>query len=150
MELAVDADVRLCAPTALVYVAVGRIGLSGGDVGVSYLLPRIVGLGAASELMLTGRQVDASEALQIGLANRVVAAERLLDAAFDLAEEIAANSPFGVWMTKQVLGRNVDAPSLETAIELENRTQVLATRTDDMKEALAAFGERRAPEFEGR
>jgi enoyl-CoA hydratase len=150
MALALAADLRICAPQALFAVAFVRLGLSGCDVGLSYLLPRIVGLAAASELMLTGRRVGAEEALRIGLANRVVAAERLLEATFELAREIAANSPFGVWMTKQVLRRNVDASSLEAAIELENRTQVLATRTEDMKEALAARGERRQPQFGGR
>ena len=147
LALALAADVRLCAPAATFNVAFVRIGLSGCDVGVSHLLPRIVGLGIASELMLTGRRVDADEALRIGLANRVVPAEALLDASADLAAQIARNAPFGVRMTKQVLHRNVDAPSLETAIELENRTQTIATRTPDAAEALAAFLERRDPVF---
>ncbi len=114
------------------------------------MLPRIVGLGIASEMMLTGRLVEAEEALRIGLVNRVVPAEELLSAAEQVAGEIAANSPFGVRMTKQVLHRNVDAQSLESAIELENRTQVIATRTEDMAEALGAFLEKRKPSFKGR
>jgi enoyl-CoA hydratase len=150
LALALASDVRLCAPEARFNVAFVRIGLSGCDVGVSHLLPRIVGLGVASELMLTGRTVGADEALRVGLANRVVPAEELLEAAQALAREIAANSPFGVRMTKQVLHRNCDAPSLEAAIDLENRTQVLATRTDDLREALAARGERRAASFANR
>jgi enoyl-CoA hydratase len=150
MALALACDIRVCAPEARFNVAFVRIGLSGCDVGVSHLLPRIVGLGVASELMLTGRPVGAEEALRIGLANRVVAQEELLDASLALAAEIARNSPFGVRMTKQVLHRNVDAPSLEAALELENRTQVLATQTDDMREALAAFVGKREPNFTGR
>jgi enoyl-CoA hydratase len=114
---------------------------------VSYLLPRVVGLGHASEILLTGEPVDAGEAERIGLVNRVVAAAQLDDAALELAERIARNSPFGVWMTKKGLERNIDAPSLEAAVELENRTQVLATRTADMTEALAAFREKRAASF---
>lgn len=149
MAIALACDIRICAPAAKFNVAFVRVGVSGCDVGVSHLLPRIVGLGMASELMLTGRQVEAEEAVAIGLANRVGPAERLLEDCYELADEIAANSPFGVRMTKQVLHRNVDAPSLEAAIELENRTQILATRTDDMKEALAAFVERRPPKFTG-
>jgi enoyl-CoA hydratase len=149
LALALACDVRLGSPAARFNVAFVRIGLSGGDVGVSHLLPRIVGLGAASELMLTGRPVDAEEALRIGLVNRVVDADGLLAAAAGLAREIAANSPFGVWMTKQVLHRNVDAPSLEAAIEMENRTQVLATRTEDSREAMAAFREKRPAQFSG-
>ncbi|MCW3017469.1 MAG: enoyl-CoA hydratase [Solirubrobacterales bacterium] len=150
MAMALACDVRLCSPQARFNAAFVRIGLSGGDIGVSHMLPRIVGLGMASELMLTGRQVDADEALRIGLANRICAADRLLDDAADLALEIAANSPFGIFMTKQVLQRNVDATSLEAAIELENRTQILATRTEDMAEALAAFTQKRPASFTGR
>jgi enoyl-CoA hydratase len=149
MAIALACDIRLCAPEAKFNVAFVRVGVSGCDVGVSHLLPRIVGLGMASELMLTGRQVEAEEAVRIGLANRISPPDRLLEDCYALAGEIAANSPFGVRMTKQVLHRNVDAPSLEAAIELENRTQILATRTEDMKEALAAFLERRPPKFTG-
>jgi enoyl-CoA hydratase len=149
LALALAADVRVCSTAARFNVAFVKIGLSGCDIGVSYLLPRIVGFGIASELMLTGRMVEADEAARIGLVNRVVEPDELLAAANELADGIAANSPFGVWMTKQVLGRNVDAGSLDAAIELENRTQVLATRTDDMKEALAAFVEKRPASFGG-
>jgi enoyl-CoA hydratase len=147
LALALAADVRVCSTAARFNVAFVKIGLSGCDIGVSYLLPRIVGLGVASELMLTGRVVEAEEAARIGLANRVVEPGELLDSANELADGIVANSPFGVWMTKQVLGRNVDAGSLGAAIDLENRTQVLATRTTDMKEALAAFVEKRPATF---
>jgi enoyl-CoA hydratase len=150
LALALASDVRLCAPEARFNVAFVKIGLSGCDVGVSHLLPRIVGLGMASELMLTGRPVDGEEAARIGLVNRVVPNDDLLAAAVELAEAIAANSPFGVRMTKQVLHRNVDAPSLEAAIELENRTQVLATRTADLAEAVAAHHEKRPARFANR
>ena len=149
LGLALASDVRLCAPEAVFSGAFVRVGASGGDVGVSHLLPRTVGLGIASELMLTGRIVDAEEAVRIGLVNRMVPADALLAEADAVAAQIAANSPFGVAMTKRVLHRNVDAPSLGEAIDLENRTQVLATRTGDMKEAIAAFRERRQPRFTG-
>ena len=145
--IALASDIRLAAPEASFHASFIRIGLSGCDAGVSYLLPRLIGFGLASEIMLTGRRVGAEEAARIGLANRVVPADELLDAALELAEGIAANSPFGVWMTKKGLERNVDAPSLEAAVELENRTQVLTTRTDDQKEALAAFREKRPAHF---
>ena len=147
LALALAADVRVCSDAATFNVAFVRIGLSGGDVGVSWLLPRIVGLGVASELMLTGSVVGADRALAVGLANRVVPGPELLAAAHQLARDIARNAPFGVRMTKQVLHRNVDAGSLEAAIELENRTQVLATRTPGAAEALAAFLERRPARF---
>lgn len=147
LALALAADVRVCARSATFNVAFVRIGLSGCDVGVSHLLPRIVGLGVASELMLTGRRVDATEAHRIGLANRVVEDSELPGAVDQLVHEILRNSPFGVRMTKQVLHRNVDAPSLDAAIDLENRTQALAARTADATEALDAFLARRAPRY---
>ena len=149
LAIALACDVRYAAPEASFHASFVRIGLSAADAGVSYLLPRLVGLGRAAEIMLTGAAVDAAEAERIGLVNRVVDAGDLLEAALELAERIAGNSPFGIRMTKQVLQQNVDAPSLQAAIELENRTQALATRTADMQEALAAFRERRPPRFSG-
>jgi enoyl-CoA hydratase len=100
--------------------------------------------------MISGRMIGAADAERMGIVNRVVEPDRLLDAALEVAEEITANSPFGMRLTKQVLQTNVDAPSLEAALELENRNQVLATRTDDMQEALAAFRAKRPPRFTGR
>jgi enoyl-CoA hydratase len=147
LALALSSDVRLAAPEARFNVAFVKLGVSGADMGVSHLLPRIVGLGHASELMLTGRLVGAEEAARIGLANRVVAADALLDEAAALAAEIARNTPFAIRMTKQVLGVNVDAQSLAAAIELENRTQILATQTGDFREAVMAFVEKREPRY---
>jgi enoyl-CoA hydratase len=147
LAIALASDIRFCAPEASFHASFVRIGLSACDAGVSYTLPRLVGLGIASELMMTGRAVDAEEAARIGLVNRVVPAPDLQAATLELAEAIAANSPFGVFMTKKVLERNIDAPSIDAAVELENRTQVLATRTTDMAEALAAFREKRPAAF---
>ena len=147
LALALAADVRIAAPEAKFNVAFVRLGLSGCDVGVSWLLPRVVGLGHASELMLTGRLIDAAEAERIGLVNRVVAADDLLDAATGVATETVANSPFGVRLTKEALQLNVDAPSLHAAIALENRNQALASRSAGMAEALRAFHEKRPAEF---
>jgi enoyl-CoA hydratase/carnithine racemase len=147
LALALAADIRIAATEARFNAAFVRIGLTGGDCGVSWFLPRIVGLGQASELLLTGRIIDAQEARRIRLVNKVVSADDLIPAALKLADEVAQNSPFAVRLTKQVLQANVDAPSLEAALELENRNQVLATRTDDMREALNAFLEKRPPRF---
>jgi enoyl-CoA hydratase/carnithine racemase len=148
LALALASDVRLAAPEARFNVAFVKIGVSGADMGSSYFLPRIVGSGIASELMLTGRMVDAEEAARIGLANRVVPAGELLDAARDLAAEIVANAPFGVRMTKEVLRHNVDAQSAAAAIALENRTQILAVQTGQIVEAMTAFAEKRAPRWD--
>lgn len=148
-SLALAADIRLAAPEARFNAAFVRIGLSGGDCGSSYFLPRLIGLARASEILLTGRFVDAAEAAAIGLVTAVVPAGELLEAAFGLAEQIVANSPLGVALTKAVLAVNADAPSLAAALELENRNQVLVTRGADMAEALTAFREKRAPRFTG-
>jgi enoyl-CoA hydratase/carnithine racemase len=150
MALALAADIRVASDTARFNAAFVRIGLSGGDLGTSWALPRLVGLGRASEILLTGRFVEAEEALRIGLVTDVVGPDTLLDRAMETAAMIVANSPVGMAMTKQVVQQNVDAPSLEAALALENRNQVLATRTEDMVEALAAFREKRRPDFLGR
>jgi enoyl-CoA hydratase len=150
LGLALAADLRLASPAARFNAAFVKIGLSAGDVGVSWSLPRVVGLGRAAEIMLTGRFVEAEEAASIGLVNRVVPSESLLDEAFAIAEQIAGNTPFGVTLTKRVLNANVDAGSLSQAVEVENRGQTLATRGSDFREALGAFRERRTPTFTAR
>jgi enoyl-CoA hydratase len=142
MAISLAADIRLGTPTTRFGVAFIRIGLSGCDIGVSYLLPRLIGASRAFELMLTGRFVDADEAERIGLVSRVVPATDLLDTAADLAESIVAHSAFGVWMTKEVMWSNLEAASLASAIDLENRTQILATFTGDMQRAAEDFQRR--------
>ncbi len=149
LALALAADIRIASPDARFNAAFVRIGLSAGDVGASWALPRVVGLGRASELMLTGRFVDAREALAIGLVTYVSEEGRLLEDAYDLAGQIAANSPLGVRLTKRVLQSNMEQSSLFAALELENRGQVLATRSPDMAEALEAFREKRPARFGG-
>lgn len=137
LALALSCDVRYAAPTARFSVAFVKLGLSGCDVGVSYLLPRVVGSGHAYEMSLTGRLIDAQESLRIGLVNRVVPVEELMPACRALADEICANTDYAVAMTKQVLGCNIDAPTLRTAIELENRTQVLGTHAASTRALMA-------------
>jgi enoyl-CoA hydratase/carnithine racemase len=147
MGLALAADIRIASPEARFNAAFVRIGLSAGDVGVSWSLPRVVGFGRAAEIMFTGRFLDADEARDIGLVNRVVPADELLEASFALAEDIARNTPFGVTLTKRVLHANVDAGSITQAVEVENRGQTLATRGEDFREALVAFREKRPAQF---
>lgn len=147
--LALASDIRICSPEAKFSAAFVRIGISACDVGVSYMLPRIVGHGAASEIMLTGNLVDAAWAERIGLVSRVVDGD-IVEGAIEFGRDITRNSPFGVRMTKEVLAFSVDAPSMEAAVEMENRTQVIATRTGDMAEAVAAFKEKREADFDYR
>src|SRR5436190_646007 len=147
LALALASDVRIAAESARFNVAFVRVGLSGCDIGVSWLLPRLIGSGKAFELLLTGRIWDAAEAEAMGLVTKVVPEDQLLDAALETAALIAANSPFGVWMTKEVMWSNLEVSSLQAAIDLENRNQILASTTGDMREAVAAFLEKRPPNF---
>lgn len=132
LALALAADIRLAAPEAVFIAPFIDLGISACDVGLSWLLPRIVGLGRASELMLTGRHVDAEEAARIGLVNRVVPSADLLGEAMVLARRLACGSRLALGMTKEGLRLGVDAPSIEAAIALENRQQALALQADEL------------------
>jgi len=147
LALALASDVRLAAPEARFNVAFVRLGLSGCDIGVSWLLPRLIGASRAFELMLTGRLIDADEAERLGLVSRVVRDGSVVDAALDVADEIRANSPTGVWMTKEVMWSQLEVGSLQAGIDLENRTQIMTSMSDDMQEAVRAFLEKRPARF---
>jgi enoyl-CoA hydratase len=145
LAMALAADTRVCSKSARFNAAFVRLGVSGCDVGVSYLLPRIVGPTLAFEMMLTGRLIDADEALRSGLVLRIVPDGEVLAAALEVADRIVMNSPFGVRMTKRVMWTNLDAPSLRHAIALEDHTQVMATRHPEHREAISAFLAKRPP-----
>ena len=147
LALALASDVRIASTSARFNVAFVRLGISGCDIGVSWLLPRLIGASRAWELMLTGRIIDAGEADRIGLVLRVVPDEELLDTALETAGLIAANSPWGIRMTKEVMWSQLEIGSLQAGIDLENRTQVLSSMTADMQEAVSAFLEKRPPHF---
>ncbi|HEY2089669.1 MAG TPA: enoyl-CoA hydratase-related protein [Mycobacterium sp.] len=149
LALALAADLRVAGASAMLHVASIKIGLSGGECGLSWHLPRLVGTGRALELLLTGRPVAAEEAERLGLVNRVVPDDELLDAAIALAHEIAANSPFALRGTKQVTWAGVDLP-LAAALRLENSLQVAASMTEDGAEAMSAYREKRPPRFTSR
>jgi enoyl-CoA hydratase len=140
LALALAADLRVASRDASFVVANVRIGLSGGEMGIAYALPRLVGAGRAAELMLTGRTLRADDARAWGLVNEI--ADDAVSAALDLARAIVANSPFGVEMTKELLGLAIDAPSFDAVVAVENRTQVLASFTRDAADAVAAFAQR--------
>lgn len=150
LALALAADIRLASPRAKFNAAFVTIGLSAGDLGTSWLLPRLIGPAAAAEFAYTAGMMDAAEAERTGLVNRVVPEDELLPAALDMAARICANSPGGVQMSKRALQANMEVSSYAAALELENRGQALLTRTEDMTEALAAFQAKRAPIFTGR
>lgn len=150
LALALASDVRIAAESAKFNVAFVRIGLSGCDIGVSWLLPRWIGASRAFELMLTGRMVLSDEAERIGLVSRVVPDDQLLAAALETAAQICANSPAGIWMTKEVMWSQLEVGSLQAGIDLENRTQILTSYTEDMAEAVGAFLAKRPPEYRNR
>jgi enoyl-CoA hydratase len=148
LALALGCDIRVAGNSARFNVAFVRVGLSGCDIGVSWLLPRLVGASRAWELMLTGRIIDAPEADRIGLVTRVVPDDALLDSALETAALIAANSPWGVRMTKEVAWSQLEIGSLQAGIDMENRTQILSSFTGAHREAIAAFFEHRPTAWE--
>lgn len=148
LALVCASDVRICHPSAIFAVSFIKAGFSACDIGVSWLLPRIVGAGRAHELMLTGRRFDADEALRIGLVTEVV--DDALAAALAKADEILQNPPASVSLTKQGMWLALESPALATSIELENRQQVITALTEDQPEATAAFLEKRPPVYRHR
>jgi enoyl-CoA hydratase/carnithine racemase len=150
MSLTLMADIRLGSPAAKFNAAFVRIGLSAGDLGASWLLPRLIGPSAAAEIGFTGRIVGAWEAERLGLLNGVTGPDDLLDQSLAMARQISANSPGGIRMSKRALQANMEIASFAAALELENRGQALLTRCDDMTEALEAFKAKRPANFSGR
>ena len=147
LALTLASDVRIAAASARFNVAFIRVGLSGCDIGVSWMLPRLIGASRAFELLLTGRLIDADEADRVGLVSRVVPDGEVVSSALETAELIVGNSPFGVRMTKEVMWSQLEIGSLQAGIDLENRTQVLSSFTGDLVEAMAAFNEKRPAKF---
>jgi enoyl-CoA hydratase/carnithine racemase len=140
-------DIRLGAPSLRMNVASVRIGLSGADVGISYLLPRLIGEARAAELMLTGRMLEGEEARAIGLLAGLVEEDALVGAGLGMAREIVRNAPLGIRFTKSAIAQAAD--SLELAMAIEDRQQILLAGTSDHREAVSAFLEKRSPVFTG-
>ena len=148
--LALAADIRLAAPNTRMNAAFIKIGLTGCDMGSSYFLPRLVGASVASELLLTGRFIDADRALRVNLVSDVVEKDQLEASAQALIDDMLQTAPMGLRLTKQALRLALDAPSLDAAMALEDRHQVMLTQTADQIEAVAAFLEKRAPSYRDR
>lgn len=150
LSLLLASDVRYAAPTLRANAAYIKIGLGGCDMASSYFLPRLVGSSLASEMILTGRFIDADRALRSGLVSEIVEEDGLLDAGLALAEEMLLTAPHGLRLSKQALNLNIDAPGLEAAMAIEDRQQVVLAATEDHREAMTAFVEKRAPQYKGR
>ncbi len=144
--IAAASDVRIASRSAKIAFLFTKVGLSGADMGIACLLPRIVGLGRATELLMTGDFISAEEALRIGLYNRVVDGDSPVPAALDFAVKLARGPRFGIQMTKELLNReqNVD---LATALEMEAQAQAVCMQHRDFREAYEAFVGKREPRF---
>jgi enoyl-CoA hydratase/carnithine racemase len=140
--LGLASDLRYCSPEVRLNASFILVGLSGCDVGVSWLLPRIVGAGVASELLLTGRSIDAPRALALGLVSAVVAADELEAAAERAVGEMLAAAPMALPLTKQALQAAQSASSLESAVEMEDRQQALLALQPEFRSRLEAFATR--------
>jgi len=148
--LALASDLRLAGASARMNAAFIKLGLSGCDVGVSYLLPRLAGASVAAELILTGRFLGAERARELGLVSAVVADDQLEAEARSLVADLLRTTPLGLRLSKEALNASLDMSSIETVVALEDRNQVLCARTRDFREGVQAFLEKRDPVFENR
>lgn len=147
--IALAADLRVVAKSASFHFLFSKVGLAGADMGAAYLLPRVVGLGRASELLLLGDGIDSATAAQIGLATRVVDDASLGSATADLAQRLAEGPALAYGVTKVLLSRELDM-DLGSAIEMEAFTQALMMSTEDHREFFESFRAKRPPEWSGR
>ena len=147
--IALASDLRIASTEARIAFLFVKVGLSGADMGAAHLLPRLVGLAKATELLYTGDFITAEEAHRIGLYNRVVPAEELEAETRSLAERLARGPAFALSMTKEMLDRELDV-GLDTALEREAQAQSLCMQHPDYREAYEAFMEKREPRFNRR
>jgi enoyl-CoA hydratase len=147
MCLSLGADIRLAGESAVFCGAGISNGLTGAELGVSWLLPRAVGTSNSAEILLTGKKVDAVEALRVGLVSRVVPDDDVLGVSVEMAERMCAFSPFGLALTKDTLWASLEVGSLQAAVAFENRTQLLAGHTGNLNEASSAFRQKRPPVY---
>lgn len=148
MCLSLGADIRIAAESAVFRAAGINNGLTAAELGMSFLLPRAIGASRAFEIMLSGRDVSAQEAAEIGLVSRTVPDEALMTAALDLADQINGWSTQGVQLTKRMLWSGLETGSLAAAIELESHTQLFVRMTtQNFEEATRARKEGRRPAF---
>ena len=140
-------DVRVVTPDVKMNVAMVKIGLTGCDVGISYFLPRAVGQSVAAELMMTGRMISAERAERLGLVSAVVPFEQLEATGRGIAADMLQTSPLGLRLTKEGLNLSVDAPSLDAAIAMEDRGQILCASAGFFDEGISAFLQKRPASY---
>ena len=147
--VALASDFRVCARSARFAFLFTKVGLSGGDMGAAYLLPRVAGLGRATELLMLGGVIDAATADRYGLVSRLVGDDEIGGAVAELARTLADGPTLALAQTKALLTRELDMP-LGAAMELDAMTQALLMTTKDHAEFHAAFNEKRPPRWQGR
>jgi enoyl-CoA hydratase len=147
MCLTLAAELRFAAEGAR-FNATGIVnGLTSTEMGASWLLPRLVGAAHSNDLLLTGRVIDAQEALRMGLVSRVLAADEVLDASIEVADRMARYSAYGLAMTKSTIWANLEIASLAASQELEDRNQLMLGFTENLPEAMRAFAQGRPPVY---
>jgi enoyl-CoA hydratase len=137
--VALACDIRVVTEEAKFVAPFLKLGAVNSDLGLSYLLPRIVGAGRSAEILLTGRAVSGEEAERIGLASQLAEPDRLLPTAIELGGRIAQAGAFQLWMTKETMWQTLDAPSYRHAIDMENRTQIMASLMGEVEQSFTAF-----------
>ncbi len=147
--IALASDLRVASDKAKIAFLFTKVGLAGADMGAAYLLPRIVGLSRATELLYLGDVIDAATADKFGLFNRVVPPEQVLPEAMALATRLASGPTFALGMTKELLNAELNM-DLFAALDNEARAQAVCMQTHDFREAYDAFSKKRSPAFEGR
>lgn len=142
-------DIRIAGENAKLANSFINIGFSGADLASTYHLPRLIGMSRAAEILYTGRFIDADEAEQIGLVLKVIKGDetKLLEVAIEIAKDLLTKSPLGLRMTKEAINLSLDSPSLETIMQLENRSQMICSTSDDLLEGVKAFFEKRKPSY---
>lgn len=147
--IALASDLRVASTDAKIAFLFTKVGLTGADMGAAYLLPRVIGLSKATELLMLGDSVRAEEAQRIGLFNEVVAPDQLAARTRQLAERLRDGPSFSLGMTKELLN-NAMSMDLNTALDAEARAQTICMLAEDFKEFHASFVEKRKPKFRGR
>ncbi|MCW2903981.1 MAG: xylulose kinase [Streptosporangiaceae bacterium] len=150
ISLALACDFRIADPSTNFVSPFMDLGLSAGDVGLSWLLPRVVGPAKAAEILYRAQTLTAPRAYELGMLTEVVGEHGDVDAALKLAEELLAKSPYGLRHTKELLNLSLGGPALREHLAVENRTQAMAFFTEDFAEGVTATLEKRPPRFRNR
>lgn len=147
--IALASDLRIASANAKIAFLFTKVGLTGADMGAAYLLPRVVGLARASEMLMLGDSVPADRAMRMGLFNDVVEPDKLMETATGVARRLADGPTFSLGMTKELLNNELSM-DLNSALDAEARAQTICMLADDFKEFHASFVEKRKPNFKGK